>query len=52
MGVKQTEEILRWNTVQNTVVGVSLKATLAKPKSHILSLQFALANIFFGFKSR
>jgi hypothetical protein len=40
------------HTVQNTVVGVSLNATLANPKSHILSLQLALANIFFGFKSR
>ena len=33
-------------------MGVSLKATLARPKSHILSLQSALAKIFFGFKSR
>jgi len=45
-------KIIRRNTVQNTVVGVSLKATLASPKSQILSLQFAFASIFFGFKSR
>lgn len=40
------------HTVQNNVVGVSLNATLANPKSHILSLQFAFARIFFGSKSR
>jgi len=45
-------KMIRRNTVQNTVVGVSLKATLASPKSQILSLQFAFASIFFGFKSR
>jgi len=45
-------QMFRKNTVQNIVVGVSLKATLANPKSQILSLQFAFANIFFGFKSR
>lgn len=45
-------EMIRRNTVQNIVVGVSLKATLASPKSQILSLQFAFASIFFGFKSR
>ena len=39
-------------TVQNIAVGVSLKATLASPKSQILSLQSALAKMFFGFKSR
>lgn len=39
-------------TVQNIAVGVSLKATLARPKSQILSLQSAFANIFFGFRSR
>lgn len=39
-------------TVQNIAVGVSLKATLARPKSQILSLQSEFANIFFGFKSR
>ena len=32
-------------------VGVSLKATLASPKSHILSLQSAFAKIFFGLRS-
>lgn len=40
------------HTVQSTVVGVSLNSTLANPKSHILSLQFAFANIFFGLRSR
>lgn len=39
-------------TVQKMVVGVSLKATLASPKSHILSLQSAFAKIFLGFRSR
>lgn len=39
-------------TVQNIVVGVSLKATLASPKSQTLSLQFALANMFLGLRSR
>lgn len=32
-------------------VGVSLKATLASPKSHILSLQSAFAKIFLGLRS-
>lgn len=41
-----------WHTVQKIVVGVSLNATLANPKSQIFSLQFAFASIFFGFKSR
>ena len=49
---KQIKEMFKRNTVQNIVVGVSLKATLANPKSQILSLQFAFASIFFGFKSR
>lgn len=40
------------HTVQNTVVGVSLNATRANPKSQTLSLQFALAKIFFGLRSR
>lgn len=40
------------HTVQKIVVGVSLNATLANPKSQILSLQFAFANIFFGLRSR
>lgn len=40
------------HTVQNTVVWASLNATLANPKSQIFNLQFALANMFFGFKSR
>ena len=48
----QTMQMFRKNTVQNIVVGVSLKATLANPKSQILSLQFAFASIFFGFRSR
>lgn len=39
-------------TVQNIAVGVSLKATLARPKSQILSLQSAFAKIFLGFRSR
>lgn len=39
-------------TVQKVVVGVSLNATLASPKSHILSLQLAFAKIFFGLRSR
>lgn len=39
-------------TVQKIVVGVSWNATLARPKSQILSLQFAFAKMFFGFKSR
>jgi hypothetical protein len=42
----------RWHTVQKIAVGVSLKATLARPKSHILSLQSAFARIFFGLRSR
>lgn len=44
--------IYQRHTVQKIVVGVSLNATLANPKSQIFNLQFALANIFFGFKSR
>lgn len=40
------------HTVQNMAVGVSLKATLARPKSQILSLQSAFAKIFFGLRSR
>lgn len=39
------------HTVQNIAVGVSLKATLARPKSQIFSLQSALAKIFLGFRS-
>lgn len=46
------QSIGKIHTVQNIAVGVSLNATLASPKSHILSLQSALAKIFFGFKSR
>lgn len=55
------EEELHWRwvfqgkkilTVQNIAVGVSLKATLARPKSQIFSLQSAFAKIFFGFRSR
>jgi hypothetical protein len=38
-------------TVQNIDVGASLNATLASPKSQILSLQFAFANIFLGLRS-
>ncbi|BAS73288.1 Os01g0630000 [Oryza sativa Japonica Group] len=40
------------HTVQKIVVGVSLNATRASPKSQIFSLQLELANIFFGFRSR
>lgn len=43
---------IKKHTVQNIAVGVSLKATLARPKSQILSLQSAFANIFLGFRSR
>jgi len=39
-------------TVQNIADGASLNETRASPKSHIFSLQSALARIFFGFKSR
>jgi len=39
-------------TVQKIVDGASSKAARASPKSHIFSLQSALASIFFGFKSR
>lgn len=38
-------------TVQNIAVGSSLNATLANPKSQILSLQFAFASIFLGLRS-
>lgn len=38
-------------TVQKMAVGASENATLARPKSHILSLQSALASTFLGFKS-
>ena len=37
-----TAKITKLHTVQIIVVGVSLNATLANPKSHILSLQLAL----------
>lgn len=40
------------HTVQKIVVGVSLNATLARPKSQILSLQLALASMFLGLRSR
>lgn len=43
---------LEIQTVQKTVIGVSLNATLANPKSQTLSLQLAFANIFFGLRSR
>lgn len=39
-------------TVQKVVVGKSLNATLASPKSQTFSLQFAFTNIFFGLRSR
>jgi hypothetical protein len=40
------------HTVQKIVEGASLNDARASPKSHIFSLQSALASIFFGFKSR
>lgn len=40
------------HTVQKIVEGASLNNARASPKSHIFSLQSALASIFFGFKSR
>jgi len=40
-----------YNTVQKMAVGVSLKATLARPKSQILSLQSAFAKMFLGLRS-
>jgi hypothetical protein len=40
------------HTVQKIVDGASLNDARASPKSHIFSLQSALASIFFGFKSR
>jgi hypothetical protein len=43
---------IREHTVQRIADGASLKDTLARPKSHIFSLQSALARMFFGFKSR
>ncbi|WVZ99726.1 hypothetical protein U9M48_044987, partial [Paspalum notatum var. saurae] len=39
-------------TVQKTVVGVSLNATRASPKSHIFNLQLEFAKIFLGLRSR
>lgn len=39
-------------TVQKIADGASLNDTRASPKSHIFSLQSALAKIFLGFKSR
>ena len=39
-------------THQKTVVGVSVKAGRANPKSQIFSLQSLLAKMFFGFRSR
>ena len=39
------------STVQKVVVGASLNATLANPKSQTLSLQFAFASIFLGLRS-
>jgi hypothetical protein len=40
------------HTVQKTVVGVSLNATRASPKSHIFNLQLEFAKMFLGFRSR
>lgn len=40
------------HTVQKIAEGASLNDARARPKSHIFSLQSALASIFFGFKSR
>ena len=39
-------------THQKTVVGVSVKAGRASPKSQIFNLQSLLAKMFFGFRSR
>ena len=51
-GKKNESMQKKLHTVQKTVVGVSLNATLASPKSQTLSLQFAFASIFFGLRSR
>ena len=40
------------STHQKTVVGVSVKAGRASPKSQIFNLQSLLAKMFLGFKSR
>ena len=52
MEIKMLYQAKRKPTVQKMAVGVSLKATLARPKSQILSLQSAFAKIFLGFRSR